>query len=343
MANELTVTKDQAARFVHDAVEMETAIFTVDRAIEACEKQRQQIVQDAQQELNSAEDEVKNLPNIDEYYRKAKSSAYTNDFSLLAFGGVFLGVWIGCVVIASVIIQLLLSSPDTFSAHGTAISLSGAACGLVIAIIVAIIKTSSADKQAEEWAQAACNGQKYTAKRAKDRLSAAKHNYSVAKSKAALIGSQINDLRNKRSQIQSTLSHFYGLNIIPPDYRYMDCAIMLDQIFRNDLADTMRDAIKIYEERVFRGEVIKGMDKICRMLGQLSVGMAVIGQRINAIDSNVKMMSQDLYNFSAKIEAGQKANAELLNETKMSRYAAEQVAESAKNLEWHERRRQGWV
>ena len=66
-------------------------------------------------------------------------------------------------------------------------------------------------------------------------------------------------------ELHAKKESLYRANIIPPDYRELDCVLMFHQIFRNDLADTMREAVKIYEERVFRQEVIRGIDRIYRM------------------------------------------------------------------------------
>ena len=114
---------------------------------------------------------------------------------------------------------------------------------------------------------------------------------------------------------------------------------MLDQIFRNDLADTMREAIKIYEERVFRGSVIRGMDKIVSMLGKLSSDMSAISLRLDMINNNVAHMSSDLNRFNERIASegakNRAATEDLIRETQLGRYTNEKLLESNKRLEYY--------
>ena len=373
MANELTITKEQTARFVHDAVEMETAIFTLDRAIAECEKKKKESQyvlpsttkeEEVYSKIHSQYVDANKKYNIaNNAYNAAKRWKDANDSS--AYGMSTGAKWAIGIILSIVsfgAIYLIALFTGGSLQYLTFLSPVCYLFGWISVIIINKIfaksnhkkELSKKEKELKE-AQKLCDRQRSRMYKAKEEADIAKQ---AAKQKIKPINdrielkeraftTQISDLRAKRNQVQSTLSRFYDLGVIPPDYRYMDCAIMLDQIFRNDLADTMREAIKIYDERVYRGEVIKGIDRICSMLGNLSVGMMAIEQRLSSIDSNVKMMSQDLYNFSERIAQGQakqqKATEELLKETEMSRYATEQLAQSTKNLEWHERRRQGWV
>ena len=150
---------------------------------------------------------------------------------------------------------------------------------------------------------------------------------------------QVEEYTNIRNNIKKNLTVLLGYGIIPPDYRDYDCLIILDQIFRNDLADTMRDAIKIYEERVFRGSVIRGMDKICEKLDELSSDMSAISLRLDMIDSNVSRMSNDLYNYNQRLVAESEKNRVttegLIKETQLGRYTNEKLLESNKRLEYY--------
>ena len=72
----------------------------------------------------------------------------------------------------------------------------------------------------------------------------------------------ISTMDKQLDTMDSQLSAFYANNLIPPDYRSLECVIAFDQMFRNDLVDTIREAVLLYEERVFRGEMLKGLDKL---------------------------------------------------------------------------------
>ena len=150
---------------------------------------------------------------------------------------------------------------------------------------------------------------------------------------------QINEMKKVQVSIEQNLKSLYEYGIIPPDYRFMDCVIILDQIFRNDLADTMREAIKIYEERVFRGSVIRGMDKIVSMLGRLSSDMSAISLKLDMINNNVAHMSSDLNRFNERIASESAKNRavteDLIRETQLGRYTNEKLLESNKRLEYY--------
>ncbi len=161
-----------------------------------------------------------------------------------------------------------------------------------------------------------------------------------------LLGEELSNIQQKQELISNKLTELYDYGIIPQDYRTFDCVTILDQIFRNDLADTMRDAIKIYEDRVFKGSVIRGMDKICTAIGNLSQGMEVISRRLDIINTNVLEMSNDLYNYNQSILNTQKdlldetqksriATEDLINETQLGRYTNEKILESNKRLEYY--------
>lgn len=156
----------------------------------------------------------------------------------------------------------------------------------------------------------------------------------------------------------------YDLNIIPPDYRTLDCVLMLHQIFRNGLKDSMAEAVLLYEERVFRQEVIQGLDKIYEMLGTLNASMRAVESRLIEVKQEVQMMSSDLngrldqmssqMEKSAKnqekwqkdqaewLESQERWQEDLLSESRASRYAAEAVQSSNYKYEWYmEQHRQG--
>ena len=118
---------------------------------------------------------------------------------------------------------------------------------------------------------------------------------------------------------------FYSVGIVPPDYRTLDCAYAFDQIFRNDLADTMREAVKIYEERVFRGEIVRGIRSLEQFMGNVSSLLTTLHHDMSAVRSEISHMSQGvsrIYEQQAQSYAALEAhNQELLAENRRS-YAA---------------------
>lgn len=161
---------------------------------------------------------------------------------------------------------------------------------------------------------------------------------------------QSEEIQKKLQPLYEQREKFYSIDIVPPDYRTMDCVYVLDQIFRNDLADDMRSAIMLYEERVFRGEVVRGIKAMERYLGNISTLMHRLKHDVEDIRSTVQIMSQDVYaiyqrqeeqlskteKLSQDIKENQKSmqqrSQELFEETQMSRFAAEALRNSNEKI-----------
>ncbi len=130
---------------------------------------------------------------------------------------------------------------------------------------------------------------------------------------------QINDTQATLNQLLDKRKEFYDVGVIPPDYRYFDCVMVLRQIFTNDLADTMRDAILLYEERVFRGELIRGVDKINeelvkinQQLERLNVMMRFVVTKLTEISYNSSEMVNELETIADKIDENTAVNEMIL-------------------------------
>lgn len=144
---------------------------------------------------------------------------------------------------------------------------------------------------------------------------------------------QADDLRKALATLRDNRAKLYSINIIPPDYRKLDCVCVLHQIFRNDLADTIRDAVLLYEERAFRGEVIRGIDNISRQIGNLSSLMLGIKGMLGDIKTEVKFLSNDVYQVYQQNQAKATRDEKIYEETKLTRYAAESLKKSNEKVE----------
>lgn len=158
----------------------------------------------------------------------------------------------------------------------------------------------------------------------------------------AIMDKQINHNNQNIISLEKTLNKYYDLNIIPQDYRTVDCIITLDHIFRNDLADTVREAILLYEEWVFRGVIVKGIENIQKMLGNLSSQMQYMQQTLDSIDANVSSICSDMYRMVEFQESHNRTQEQILLETQCSRQATEAIKRSNEKYEWYvEQHRQG--
>ena len=172
-----------------------------------------------------------------------------------------------------------------------------------------------------------------------------------------LVDQQIAALQPHIDTLFNQKYQLYNLNIIPPDYRKLDCVLMLLQIFRNGLKNNMADAILLYEERVFRQEVITGLDKIYNMLGCLNSSMRAIEERLIDVKQEVQMIGSDLcgrldqmaaqakeaaQSHESWMEAQERWQEDMLSQSRASCYAAEAVQNSNYKYEWYmEQHRQG--
>lgn len=152
----------------------------------------------------------------------------------------------------------------------------------------------------------------------------------------SMLDAQYRELDTAIAKAKTQRDKFYSVNIVPIDYRTIDCTFVLDQIFRNDLADTMREAIAKYEERVYRGEVVKGIAAIASNLNNLTGLMLDLSNRINSIQTQVSMMSNDLYSMADRQARMQSEmddnNRRVLEESRLNRYATESLNRNAEKI-----------
>jgi len=170
-------------------------------------------------------------------------------------------------------------------------------------------------------------------------------NYAAEKAyiQSQFYANQAAEMRKLLEQLYRQRDKFYSVGIVPPDYRTMDCAYAFDQIFRNDLADNMREAVKIYEERVFRGEIIRGVRSLEAFMGNVSSLLTTLQADMSSIKTQVGLMNKDIVRIYEQQErqntamiddmkrnyaAIESRNRELFKETQMSRYALESIRES---------------
>lgn len=179
-----------------------------------------------------------------------------------------------------------------------------------------------------------------------------------------IINNHINTLGQKLETLESQLTGFYTMNLIPPDYRSLECVIAFDQMFRNDLVDNMREAALLYDERVFRGEMIQGLDNIYRAMDTLGGLMSETISVLRNIESNTDRMCDELMDISSNLvrmnanvtghlstissnlKNGLGAIADsqydIASELEYSRYANDAIRANSDRMIWYaEQRRQG--
>jgi predicted nucleic acid-binding Zn-ribbon protein len=76
---------------------------------------------------------------------------------------------------------------------------------------------------------------------------------------------------------------------------------MINEIFLNDQADTMREATLLYDQRVFREELLRGVEKIYLMIGQLSQAMKALEFRLIEVKNEVANINYELNTISNQL------------------------------------------
>lgn len=162
------------------------------------------------------------------------------------------------------------------------------------------------------------------------------------KQKAQTIEKQIELNEKHILQFGVLIQKMHEIDIIPPDYRTVDCIITLDHIFKNDLADTVRDAVLLYKDWVYHETIIVGIENIYQMLGNLSASMQYMQRTLESIDQSVSALSDDMTRMVGLQKESNRTQEQILRESQCTREATESIRRSNEKYEWYaEQHRQG--
>lgn len=142
---------------------------------------------------------------------------------------------------------------------------------------------------------------------------------------------QIQFAQEKVKELRAALDTLYAYNIIPEEYRSLDCLISLSQMLKIELADTIEDATRLYDQKVFNGEIMVGIKSIYAQKERLAEIMPYMAKPVTEIAETVEALCEDVYQLSQ--------NAQEAQETKLSLYAIQALQESKQRLAWCEEQR----
>ena len=347
-------SKEKITAFVHDMKEIESKQFALEKIKERCQSERCDLANKVDRDLNYAEERfqhAKKTLNEAMQNRKEKPKEVQEPKERrepMGFHYLPLYFFPGLPLLLSLPVALIVhfQIPYTEKEIFILVLLSFALLfGLfIINRKIAMTRYEDYQDQLRKYNQYQKDlsehqrGENEIAKSEKA-LSLAEKSLESAKKKKAETAPQLAKLdettqflATQISEIEKNKQKLYSLNIVPPDYRELDCLIEFDQIFRNDLADTMREAVMIYERRVANGEIIQGIQKIYHMLGELVATMRNIESALYSIQSEVRLMSDDLFKFASSYEKSQES---LLSETRAARYATEALQQTQERCEWY--------
>lgn len=331
-------TKKQAlsvaamAEYVAGAVEMETQIYTLEEAIKKHREEKKPF--ECDNDVKKAQENVDYFKKqYDVLAEKEKTFSYKDYLDFLKFcwqlkssgekfatvlGWMFVHYFFGALITAPLTSLL-------YEANGTASSIVlGLIVGACIWFAIFFKIRSRIRRKRYKNMQATQKKETCSAKENLEHrekvLADAICEYNKRLCVAAKIDEQIASLEQSVEELKGKLNTYYQKNIVPPDYRNFPCVLVIEYVFRNDQADTMREATLICDDHIRHGEVLV-------VLKGLAETMRGLGNTLNRLSSTIEDIDQDIKRLSSSQEA-------LVSETKASRYAAEALKSSTERLEW---------
>lgn len=369
---DLIKSKAEISSYLRAATEIEKDIYKIESMCDELENKAKKAENDAESKALSLHGWDMSLGRCyqgiefarEECMMKMKPTNLRTDFSELKglvepiFGKVFWGTCIGLGVLGIILMVIGGNNGTEMLGVGIGVMLSGWLPSLIIAAIVnAVYRSKKGRAKAElfnrigayENAQNKIYNEMLAADYAKiiedykKEIEEIKKEIDKRKEKIKNLKEEAQDYRDRIKQIwkdaeplYANRDRFYSVGIVPPDYRTIDCVYVLDQIFRNDLADTMRDAVLLYEERTFRGDLIRGINNIVTHMDKLSSLLSGLRNDIKTIKLDVTAMCDNMEKIYAQNRDYASASAQdrerLYEETKLHRFALEAIEESNKKI-----------
>ena len=282
MSTELTINKERIAGYVHDVAQIETAIFTLERAICDCREKRNLLRNEAQAALANAKSKLDKA-------QTAYNTAQVERIKLVNGRK-----------------SLLLSIVQNYRKGGHDDQSERTQKLMELTAIVEKAEACLAEKQAEYDFTIAFRG--------KSEIS------------AKVIDAQMTLLKNAQAQIRNYLTRCYATDLIPLKYRYVECALIMDALFRADDSASLATATKRCDLCLFEHPHFKHSYQA--HLGKMTVGPAEIIAARESVQSFVRGISEEVSEIAWQTAEGifpaDNFDA-LIKNTRLSQYAAEQV------------------
>ncbi len=319
---------------VNDALKMEKSIYTLNEiALEsnsranAIQKKIEEKKLDAKKFNGLAHGSIESRRDRIEKIKKNPLKEYYNKEGI---GGIFACFSFGLFPCSIVIAILWLS---IFGVDSNLASIENPALGLfafciyelfVLAVFIVIFRIREVRKLSKELEseEAQYNDRMETANRILNDASKMENTVARLREQARICTA------NSR-EIQKLLQSFYAhTDAIPVDYRKIDCVLIFSHVFRNDLADTMREAVSYYETCVFRDKVIRGIKNIANKIDQLLFAA-------DAIKDEIYTMNDSILQLVRSTETSNELQAQSIQESRATRYAVERLNYSVERYNYY--------
>ena len=313
------VSKSEMIRFVHDVKELEMKALTLENMAKECYQKANTIERTV---AISFEREEQNLlrkqSTLEADLEKKKKEFHIGLGMLLRKAGVCIGI--GFVLglgVSYVLLQVGFIVPEySINTDGFLIF-----CPTIALLIGSVLFYLEHQKLKREIPKLERECEEKVAVIKKNLVTEAAQ-YEDAKCQAESLRLHAKELGEAAAKIRHQLKSIYAVNIVPPKYRNLQCLSLIDEVFENDQADTMREATLLCETRLFQNGVLQKLEELAESMN----GIRFV---LESMARDVSMMSQDVFRIAEN-------SAATLSEAKSTRYAAEATARAAERVAFYE-------
>ena len=319
-------TTKSLAQFVQSVTDMEIRAFTLDETAKSC---REEAKKKEDKAASKVDERKRELAGCEYYYNNSINSRnevdsfkkycrHTKSAGRIV-GFIFMHYFLGGFFFA--FFATVITEWSEWSAFNTLMGCVGIAIYFTaFTLIWAKVKTKNHRKRLAECEQYVldCKNKVNEAKKAIHEAEKELHNQ---KNDNLALYQKADELDSASSTIRENLHQCYGLGIIPPSYRNLLCAIIINDIFVNDKADSMRDAILLCDSEIRHGQLIDKLDDIHHSLNTLAASIQSLASAVYDLNRNIEKISHEVCNMSDYQER--------------ITYATESIQQSAKNTDFY--------
>lgn len=324
--------KEMVSRFVHDVADMEVRAFTLRETAKKCRqelKSQERDVQDhlricksqyeeVQEAYRAAETRYKEVRDYETFVRKYHDKEYELEI-IPSVHGIF-AFLLGSSAIGVIMAGIMGEIDDTPQWMFF--------LPLIFVLDIVIYNLIRKQVKTERHGKMIRLFQSYSVL-AEEKMNAIQEIYDKAERDnktfeeytKVKVMAQIADMESAANEIEEKLRQCYALNVIKPAYQNFVSVAILDEIFVNDKADTMREAMILCDSQLRHGELMGKMDQVMNVLDELASTLSHIGYMLNGIHTNVSLISQDVFKMTEKQDR--------------IAYATESLQKSAENTDFY--------
>jgi len=329
----ITTNKAMIGSFVNSVANMEEQHYTLDEAAIKLRKEAEESEKQCSFKLNHANEHLSRMKeyyqrtesqkeSINTYrkYKKREHSVGSFIWQIVAF--IFIYALVGVVpsLLLSATFELIFFGRSFANFHGTFVIPI-----LIITIIAYIVIARSINKKDYAVTFKKAEDEFFKAKTALDEAiinqKNAQKEFDTSKITNEKRLQQAEEMEHASYEIQQNITTCYNLGVIQPAYRNLLCVSILNDIFINDKADTMREAMLLCDLELKHITYVDLLKDIRQSIKQLAESIECINTMMKRVDTNVSFISQDIANIA--------------NSQEKIAYATESIKQSADNTDFY--------